>query len=75
MLLFLLKSLDHDRLSSNDFFMFTIVLDYTDARVKILEHEYMQSEDIESLLSEEYDIASANIEYMTVSSLHIETLE
>ncbi len=55
--------------------MFTIVLDYTDARVKILEHEYMQSEDIESLLSEEYDIASANIEYMTVSSLHIETLE
>ena len=74
-LLFLLKSLDHDRLSSNDFFMVTVILDFTDGRVKILHHPPMQMEELEIFMYEKYGLSESNIDWMTVEKLQIETLD
>ncbi len=68
------KSLDHDHLSSNDFFMKTIILDYAEGKVSIISHEEIQGEDIEVLLTEKYNFRLDEIEWMTVNELKIETL-
>lgn len=55
--------------------MKTIILDFMDAKVKILEHESMQIEEMEELLYEKYGLKESNIEWMTVEELEIEDLD
>ncbi|EKE27243.1 MAG: hypothetical protein ACD_3C00235G0002 [uncultured bacterium (gcode 4)] len=55
--------------------MKTIILDYSDWKVKILDHEEdMQIEEMEELLFEEYDLSQNNTYFMTVNDLEIEYL-
>ncbi|MDD2891447.1 MAG: hypothetical protein PHQ95_00610 [Candidatus Gracilibacteria bacterium] len=54
--------------------MKTIILDFTDAKVKVLEHEPMQIEEMEELLYEKHGLKESSIEWMTVEELEIEDL-
>lgn len=56
------------------FFMKTIILDFTDGKVKILKHEPMQIEELEKLMFEKYDLSQDNTQWMTVDELEIEDL-
>ena len=68
------KSLDHDRLSSNDFFYENNHFGFYGCESKILEHEPMQIEEMEELLYEKYDLSQDNIQWMTVEDFMIENL-
>jgi len=54
--------------------MKTIILDFTDAKVKILEHEPMQMEEVEDLMFLKHDLSPNNIQWMTVEDLIFEDL-
>lgn len=56
--------------------MKTIVLDFTDKKVKILHHWDMHPDDIEAMLFDEdkYDLPPNNIQWMTVEDLIIQNL-
>lgn len=54
--------------------MKTVILDFMDAKVKVLEHEPMQIEEMEELLYGKYGLKESNIEWMTVEELKIEDL-
>lgn len=55
--------------------MKTIILDFTDGKVKILNHEPMQIEEVEDLMFEKHDLSQDNIQWMTVEELEIEGLD
>ncbi|MCK9272665.1 hypothetical protein M0P65_03905 [Candidatus Gracilibacteria bacterium] len=54
--------------------MKTIILDFTDGKVKILKHKQMQIEEVEDLMFEKYDLSPNNIQWMTVNDLIFEYL-
>lgn len=54
--------------------MKTIILDFTDTKVKILRHDPMQTEEVEDLMFEKYDLSPNNILWMTVEDLVFEDL-
>lgn len=60
----------------NDFFMYTVVLDFSDGNVKIIHHKEMDIDDIEMMLFDEnkYDFSQNNIQWMTVKDLVIKDI-
>lgn len=54
--------------------MKTIILDFTDGKVKILRHEPMQMEEVEDLMFEKHGLSPNNIQWMTVEDLVFEDL-
>jgi|GEM_PF-7067871 len=52
--------------------MQTIVLDYCEGKVKIIQHRDMQIEKLENLLFNKYCFRSDEIEWMTVKEIEIE---
>ncbi len=53
-----------------------IILDFNDAKVKIINNikESLQIEEIEDILVDNYNLKLSNIEYMIVPELEIESL-
>lgn len=53
-----------------------IILDFTDAKVKIIQNipENIKNNDYEEYLSKNYNLKSSQIEYMIVDEIEIETL-
>jgi len=53
-----------------------IILDFTDGKVKIINNvkKYIQIEEAENILTEEYNLKLSNIQFMIVPELEIETL-
>ena len=70
------KSLDHNSLFIHLNFMKIIILDFSDAKVKIINDvpENIENDDYEEYLFKNYNLKISNIEYMIVSELEIETL-
>gem|GEM_PF-5419565 len=58
------------------FSMKIIILDFTDGKVKIINNvkKYIQIEEAENILTEEYNLKLSNIQFMIVPELEIETL-
>lgn len=56
--------------------MYTVILDFSDAIVKIIHHEEMNMDDIEIMLFDEgkYDFSQNNIQWMTVKDLLIKDI-
>lgn len=51
-----------------------IILDFTDAKVKIINNVANNIQDYEEYLYENYWLSTSNIEYMVVADLEIETI-
>ena len=51
-----------------------IILDFTDAKIKIINNIPKNIQDYEEYLYDNYLLSTSNIEYMVVEELEIETL-